>query len=60
MVLPVSFDVHHELGLEVTGHDRRDTRLGVVFLLPTVMPRVATIFSGSSVSPFMMVYCGGQ
>ena len=26
----------------------------------TVMPRVATIFSGSSVSPFMIVYCGGQ
>jgi hypothetical protein len=28
--------------------------------LSTVMPRVDTIFSGSSVSPFMMVNCGGQ
>ena len=26
----------------------------------TVMPRVPTTFSGSSVSPFMMVYWGGQ
>ena len=26
----------------------------------TVMPRVPTILSGSSVSPFMITYCGGQ
>ena len=25
-----------------------------------VMPRVETIFNGSSVSPSMMTYCGGQ
>ena len=52
--------VHDELGLEVRGDDRRDARLRVVLLRVDGHAARATIFSGSSVSPSMITYCGGQ
>jgi hypothetical protein len=53
-------DVDDELGVLVRRDDGGDARLRWYSWVSTVMPRVETIFMGSSVMPSMSTYCGGQ
>jgi hypothetical protein len=58
--LPVSFTLTRNSGLKCEATIEATRGSGWYSCVPTTMPRVLTIFIGSSVSPFMITNWGGQ